>query len=283
MKNKKFLGGLIFGVILASLVPTAQATAEYVVARLTAQTIYLDGTKVNWTVYNVNDENYIKLADLCPEMGVGLTWDSANNAVRMTTDGSTTTIPTVTTPTVTTTVTQTSTDSNATVIPQSIAKLSLQEGDVVLCDDGYEYSITDMSRYEHNSFNNYAALPSLPTQKGDWSNLPTLTMPEVKVTHYKDNFGDSMYITNLYEMERMKITLYNLIANESSCWEGNTPLATVTLGFDSLSNVPVMWPWDEQQIIDLFQSRPISNFRVYASDYYNNGIFQQTIYYVRGW
>lgn len=279
MKRKEFLLGLICGVVFCGLVPVAEATAEYVVARLTAQTIYLDGAKVNWTVYNVNDENYIKLADLCPELGVGLSWDSTNNAVRMTTDGTTSVVPPVTTPT----VTSPSVSSGVTVIPQSTAKLDLEVGDVVLCDDGYEYKITDMTRYEHNSFSNYEPLPALPTQQGDWSNLPVLTMPEVKVTHFKDDYGDVMYITNLHEIERMKTVFYNLIANEPSAWNGSVPLATVTLGFDSYSNVPVMWPWDEQQIIDLFESRPISNFRVSASDYYANGIFQQTIYYVRGW
>lgn len=66
---------------------TNPQTKEDVHAVETKQTIYLDDKAVDWLIYNVNDENYIRLADLCPEIGVGLTWDSVANAVRMTTDG----------------------------------------------------------------------------------------------------------------------------------------------------------------------------------------------------
>lgn len=54
----------------------------------TNQRIYLDEKPVTWLIYNINDENYIRLADLCPEIGVGLLWDSTDNRVLLTSDGS---------------------------------------------------------------------------------------------------------------------------------------------------------------------------------------------------
>lgn len=54
----------------------------------TNQRIFLDGNPVTWLIYNINDENYIRLADLCPEIGVGLLWDSTDNRVLLTSDGS---------------------------------------------------------------------------------------------------------------------------------------------------------------------------------------------------
>lgn len=89
MKLKKdYVVGLLSGLLLASTVPTLANVGEYVSAIRTKQTIFLDEQAVDWTVYNVNDENYIRLADLCPELGVGLAWDPVANAVRMTSDGS---------------------------------------------------------------------------------------------------------------------------------------------------------------------------------------------------
>lgn len=53
----------------------------------TNQRIFLDGNPVTWLIYNINDENYIRLADLCPEIGVGLLWDSIDNRVLLRSDG----------------------------------------------------------------------------------------------------------------------------------------------------------------------------------------------------
>lgn len=280
MKKNGFLLGLMCGMALWGFAPTVQATVDYVVAKLSPQSIYLDGNAVDWTVYNVADQNYIRLADLCPELGVGISWDSATNSVLLTSNGTTPeTTPVVTTPTIATT----SAPSNTVVIPHSDEKLNLKVGDTVLCDDGYHYEITDMSKYENNSFQKYDVLPELPSQVGDWSNLPYLELPDVEVRHYKDEYGDALFITNLYEMRRMQYVLYNLMVKESSIWNGTKCYATVNFGFDTDTGVSVMWPWDEQQLVDLFQSRPMSNFRVEAFDYYENGVFQYTRYKIRAW
>ncbi|MFI3249753.1 MAG: hypothetical protein R3Y07_02160 [Eubacteriales bacterium] len=281
MKKNGFLAGMICGVAMWGLIPTAEATVEWVQARVSPQEIYLDGNQVDWLVYNVGNQNFVRLADLCPAIDVGLVWDPITGYVLMNSDGTTPAItqptPEVTTPEVTTP------DSGLVVIPQSNAKMSLEVGDVVLCDDGYEYEITDMSRYENNMFQGFDELPPLPEQQGDWSNLPVLESLEVEVRHFSNSMGESMFITNMYETRRMQYTLYNLIANEPKAWDGDSPLATVSFGFTDDVGVSVMWPWEEQQLINLFDSRPISDFRVEAFDYYSNGIFQCTRYNIRAW
>lgn len=93
MKKLDFMGGLLCGALLTASMPVISTAAQQVYAVLSPQSIYLDGEKVDWTVYNVNDQNYIRLADLCPELGVGLWWDAENNAVGMSTDG---TVPEIT-------------------------------------------------------------------------------------------------------------------------------------------------------------------------------------------
>lgn len=73
---------------MRSLPPMSLAN-DYFSAVLSKQTIYLDDKAVDWTVYNILDQNYVRLGDLCPEIGVGLAWDPYANAVRMTSYGST--------------------------------------------------------------------------------------------------------------------------------------------------------------------------------------------------
>lgn len=86
--KKEFIWGLVTGLMVAGSLPLASLANQMVSAMRTNQTIILDGETVDWTVYNVLDENYIRLADLCSELGVGLVWDPGANAVRMNSDGS---------------------------------------------------------------------------------------------------------------------------------------------------------------------------------------------------
>lgn len=87
--KKEFLYGLLTGCAITASLPTMALANQWVSALRTPQTIILDGESMDWTVYNVLDENYIRLADLCPELGVGLVWDPVANAVRMNSDGTT--------------------------------------------------------------------------------------------------------------------------------------------------------------------------------------------------
>lgn len=121
MKMKKeFLYGLLTGVAITASIPAVSLANQWVSATLTSQTIFLDGESVDWTVYNVLDENYIRLADLCPELGVGLVWDPVANAVRMNSDG---TIPEISAQTYTATPT-------ASTIPFPLPDLSYYPQDI---------------------------------------------------------------------------------------------------------------------------------------------------------
>lgn len=46
-------------------------------------TLYVDGKKVDFTAYSINDNNYFKLRDICQLFNVGLIWDSTNNQIQI--------------------------------------------------------------------------------------------------------------------------------------------------------------------------------------------------------
>lgn len=135
MKQKNSAGLLAVGVLAGMVIgtPTAQAVSEYLMALPTASTIYVDGEKVDWEAYTINGANYVKLRDIGQTVGFNVYWDGM---VRIDTDspytgeapGHTVTLPT----------------DGSRYVPQT--------GDVIPCDDGTEYTITDVSRWDNNLF-----------------------------------------------------------------------------------------------------------------------------------
>lgn len=131
MNRRKNIIPLAAGILAGALLTTTTGAAvDYVKARLSNQPIYLDGERIDCRTYNIADQNYIRLVDLCDALGVEWYWDSTTNSVYLgerpqPTEG------TVTLPT-----------DGSKYIPQA--------GDKILCDDGYIYEITDVSRWENN-------------------------------------------------------------------------------------------------------------------------------------
>lgn len=165
------------------------------------------------------------------------------------------------------------------------AKLTLKVGDVVRCDDGTNYTITDMSRYDANAFAAGPLLP-LPTATCDWSSFPAVELPAVEVRRFNDSDGDYMFIRNLHETRRMQYTLWNLAGNNPETSVNGQlkydskgyPLVRTSLSIDSHIEPQVFWPWKDSQIKNLFESCPIGTYRMQVWDVYKNGIFQHTRY-----
>ena len=88
-------------------------------------------------------------------------------------------------------------------IPQTDGPLRLKEGDKVLCDDGTTYEITDLRLWEEPE--------SLPTY--DQTRFPELELPKAEVRRFQDEYGDGLFIRNLYETRRMEYTIYNAAMN----------------------------------------------------------------------
>ena len=76
-------------------------------------------------------------------------------------------------------------------VPSDGSRYVPQAGDVIRCDDGTNYTITDVRRYDANMFAS-GPLPELPEPTCDWSLLPQPELPDAEVRHF--TIGDSEYM-----------------------------------------------------------------------------------------
>lgn len=254
-----------------------------VTATPTAQKFNFNGQLTELTAYTIHGHNYVKLRDVGRALDFRVTYDSADNSVTIDR-----TLPYEEEPEVPTPETPKEVPDGVVVIPQSDENFILKEGDKVLCDDGTIYEITDMSRFDKSMFA-AGPLPPLPTPTCDWSQFPDVELPKVEVKRVNDNYGDDLFVLNLYETRRMQYTIYNLAGANLETWDGNgiklsvkgNPIVSVSLTIRENSEPQVFWPWKESNISNLFNSRPVSSFCVQAWDHYMNGRFLETRYKIQ--
>ena len=146
-------------------------------------------------------------------------------------------------------------------------------GDLIPCDDGTVYEVKDVSRWENNVYMD-GPMPDMPTPTCDWSLFPTLTLPKVEVRHFSDQYGDDLFVRNLYEVRRMQYTIYNALGKEPSAWQDGKPLATVqlTTPAEYEAYTAKFWPWHESELNDLVHSCRNSRYYIDAWDYYHDGV-----------
>ena len=176
-------------------------------------------------------------------------------------------------------------DDGSINLPSDGSRYVPQTGDVIRCDDGTNYTLTDVSRYDASVF---AAGPlgPLPEPTCDWSLLEQPELPEATARHYNNGHGDYLYICNLYETRRMLYTLYNAIGDNSQTWKDGAPILTskgnqlvhIHLTIPEDVHYEVFWPWRASEIVNDFNSVPPGNYYMQAWDVYTNGIFQRTEY-----
>lgn len=160
-------------------------------------------------------------------------------------------------------------------------------GDVIRCDDGTNYTITDVSRYDKNMFAS-GPLPELPEATCDWSLLPQPELPDADVRHFTIATGEYMFIRNLYETRRMLYTLYNAIGDNPETWQNGKPALhpsgnpkiRINLTIRDDAQAQSFWPWRESEIVDPFNSNPCGTHSLEAWDVYKDGVFQRTEYMV---
>lgn len=279
MKGKlNFVTGLIVGAVLFG---SGTALAAGILAEPSTQTFFVDGQQVQMEAYAINGNNYVKLRDVGQAVDFAVDYDGATNSVRM----DSTKPYTAPTPAATPTV-QTGKNADGSInIPDGDARLTLKEGDVVRCDDGTNYTITDMSRYDANAFA-AGPLPPLPTATCDWSSFPAVELPEVEARRFQNEYGDYLFIRNLYETRRMQYTLMNLAGNHPDTSENGklrygskgTPLVQIQLTIDEDMSAQPFWPWRESEMEKEFNAVPIGLYAMEVWDVYSNGIFQYTEY-----
>jgi len=265
MKNRKekeialVASGIIIGTAIAAPDAGAALTAQQ-----SGQRIYIDGKQVQVETYSIGGSNYCKLRDVGKAVGFHVSYDALTNTVRINTDKAYADETTV-----------------AVKLPTDGSLYIPRVGDRILCDDGTEYEIKNVERWDNNVYQT-AKLPPLPTPSCDWSAFPTLSLPEPEVRHYHDQYGDDLFVRNVYEVRRMVCTIYNALGEEPSAWRDGKPLATIQakIPIEYEAYTAKFWPWRQSELTDLVHSRPNSRYYVDAFDFYHDGVYQYTRYLV---
>ena len=149
------------------------------------------------------------------------------------------------------------------------------------CGDGTLYEVKSVDRFENNCFAP-GPLPELPEPTCDWSLFEPVALPAPEVRHYVSDAGDNIFMRNLYETRRMQYTLYNAIGRTPESWRDGKPLAKVylTIPAEYEAYTPVFWPWRAAELEKHVASIPRGRFRVEAWDYYVDGEFMETRYFI---
>lgn len=263
MKHANFLTGLVVGALVFG---GTSAYAAGILAEYSTNHIFVDGQEVRIEAYAIHDNNYMKLRDIGKAVGY---WNAEDGSVQIETDK----------PYTGEAPTQASVVKTVT-LPTDGSQYIPSVGDVIRCDDGSDYAITDVRRWDASLFASGPA-GELPAPTCDWSKFPDTELPAPDARHFQNDDTDTLLLRNLYETRRMQYTLYNLIGSDSAAWNSGAPYATVKLRIESDVAVGNFWPWRESEITNLFRSRPISQYAVEAWDVYENGVFQHTRYLIQ--
>lgn len=261
------LAGMLIGATM--LGGGAYAATSGILAERSPHPVTVNGQPVEIDAYLIEGHNYYQLQDLGELLGFDVVWDGATGTVRITTPDA-----------------PASESSAGTVLlPSDGSRYIPQAGDVIRCDDGTNYTITDVSRWDKNMF---AAGPvgDLPEPTCDWSLLPQPELPAPEARHYSINGREYLFVRNLYETRRMLYTLYNAIGDNPETWQNGAPVlhpsgnpkVKINLSIADDLNPQVFWPWRESEIVNLFNSCPPGTYSMEAWDVYKDGVFQRTEY-----
>jgi len=275
MKRGTFLYGMVCFLLGAAMFAGGAVSATGVTAERSTNAVYIDGQRVELEAYSIFGSNYVKLRDVGKAVGFNVYWDGT---VQIDTDMPYTgeapaNAGIATTPT--------AAKSGAITVPQTDALFVPGAGDRILCDDGTEYEIKDMSRYDSNVFAD-GKLPPLPTATCDWSLFPATELPKAEARHFTTSAGEDLFIRNLYETRRMEYTIRNALGNEPDAWRGDELLAKINLTIpkEYEAYTDAFWPWRASELETLVHAIPNVRYYVEAWDYYHNGVFQYTRYCV---
>ena len=238
MKRGTFLYGMVCFLLGAAMFAGGAVSATGVTAERSTNAVYIDGQRVELEAYSIFGSNCVKLRDVGKPVGFNVYWDGT---VQIDTDMPYTgeapaNAGIATTPT--------AAKSGAITVPQTDALFVPGAGDRILCDDGTEYEIKDMSCYDSNVFAD-AKLPPLPTATCDWSLFPAAELPKAEARHFITSTGEDLFIRNLYETRRMEYTIRNALGNEPDAWRGDELLAKINLAIpkEYEAYTDAFWPW----------------------------------------
>lgn len=272
MCGKKNMAMVMAGVLAGTMLtgPAVHAAESYLKAYRSDQAICLDGRQIAMEAYTINGASYVKLRDIGAALDFNVYWqygvriDSSQPYTgEAPASGGTVTLPT----------------DGSRYIPQA--------GDVIPCDDGTEYAITDVSRWDKSMFAG-GPLPDLPAAACDWSSFPEVELPKAEARHFDLEAGDYLFVRNLYESRRMQYTIQNLAGNHPDTSEKGrlkygsrgTPAVRIRLAIDESVTPQSFWPWRESELERLFNSCPPGTYQMEAWDVFRNGSYLYTEYKV---
>ena len=274
--------GILAGIAVSN--PVTQAAAG-LMANPSNQNFYLDGQRISLTAYEIGGSNYVKLRDIGKVVNFGITYDAATNTVTIYPDKP---YETASTAPASNQATLSKNVDGSINIPQDGSQYIPQAGDVIRCDDGTNYTITDVSRYDKNYFADGPVGP-LPTATCDWSQFDQPELPKAEVRRFNNPDGDYIFIRNLYETRRMLYSLYNAMGEDNWIMQSGTPRMRgdgtpwvhihLTLPDDMIS--APFWPWREEAVPEVLHSCPGGDYYLEVWDVFKNGRFLRTEYNLR--
>ena len=145
--------GILAGIAVSG--PATQAAAG-LMANPSSQKFYLEDRQISLQAYEIGGSNYVKLRDIGQAVDFSVAYDAATNTVTISPDKpyETEVIPPASTPQDSqTSPSALSKNADGSInVPQDGSQYVPQAGDVIRCDDGTNYTITDVSRYDKNYF-----------------------------------------------------------------------------------------------------------------------------------
>ncbi|MBD5161531.1 MAG: hypothetical protein HDT14_05850 [Oscillibacter sp.] len=274
--------GILAGIAVSG--PAAQAAAG-LMANPSSQRFYVNEQRVNLEAYEIGGSNYVKLRDIGEAVGFGVTYDTTTNTVTINPDKPYEMAATV--PVISQTTLNKNADGSIN-IPQDGSQYVPRVGDVIRCDDGTNYTITDVSRYDKNYFADGPVGP-LPKAACDWSQFDQPELPKAEVRRFNDPDGDYIFIRNLYETRRMLYSLYNAMGEDDWIMQSGsprmrgdgTPWVHIHLTLpDDMIGTP-FWPWREEAVPNMLHSCPGGDYYLEVWDVFKNGKFLRTEYNLR--
>ena len=265
MSRKEF--ALVTVGILTGIAVSRSATQAMagLMANASSQRFCVNEQHIPLEAYEINGSSYVKLRDIGQVVDFGVTYDAKTNTVTIRPDRPyemEVTAPAPVTPISQTSPSALNTNADGLInIPQDGSRYVPQAGDVVRCDDGTNYTITDVSRYDKNYFAKGPVGP-LPEAICDWSHFDQPELPKAEVRRFNDPDGDYIFIRNLYETRRMLYSLYNAMGEDDWIMQSGSPRMRgdgtpwvhihLTLPEDKIGTP--FWSWREEAVPEALHS-----------------------------
>lgn len=134
MKRGSFAAGFLTCLLLMGVTTTAFAAG--IMAERSNHRIFVDGQEVQMEAYVINGNNYVRLRDIGEKVGFNVYWDSTNGCVQVESGKPYTgTAP-----------------QQTAAAPTDGSRYVPKVGDVIRCNDGTDYTIKDVSRWDKTLF-----------------------------------------------------------------------------------------------------------------------------------